>query len=199
MSRLTALAAVLFVSLVASAPGAPIPKHLMRKDPVYYPTKVGTKLVYAGDGIEITKVVTKVEKVDEGTMASTDILTSDGNAIPDSKVLVTPKGLYITERGEVAYDPPWCILRLPHNVGDCWDSVSTRPGGVSIEARMMAGKAERITIPAGEFTAARVDWAIPSDKMNPVATCWFVEGMGLVRFDFVGKSSVLKSFTPGKD
>lgn len=57
-------------------------------------------------------------------------------------------------------------------------------------------------VKAGSFRALRVDYL--SDRTNPLgepvrSTCWYAEGVGLVRMEVPGASVELLSFTPGRD
>jgi len=191
MSRLVIPIPFFFLVVLAPAPAAPIPKHLVETPAVYYPMKVGTKLVYDRNGKEETRLVTNVEKVDKGTMVTTMMVATNGTKSPHMKVLVNEKGLFLAEERGEAYDSPWCIFQTPVKPGSKWDTIVSRNGSEILRGQMTSVKLEKIKTRAGEFTAARVDWEVPGNQIR--SSEWFAPEVGLVRQDEL----VLKSFTPG--
>lgn len=191
MPRLLAVLVVPAV-ILAAAPAAPVPEHLREQAGGYYPAVVGTKLVYDTNGAEETRVVTAVDRVEGGTLVTTEYLRPDGTKAPHMKVKVTAKGLFLAEEGGGAYDPPWCILELPPKAGAKWDTLS---GGRSqVTGSMTAAGLEEVEVPAGKFRAAKVVW---ESGPNP-ATYWYAPQAGLVKLAYGETAVVLKSFTPGK-
>jgi hypothetical protein len=164
----------------------------MQQDPVYWPTKVGTKLVYGVNGVEVTRVIAKVENVQGGMMVTTETVLEDETTCLYMKVLVTPKGLFLTEQAGSVYDPPWCIFRLPHEPGKTCDTTV-------VPSQMKAKKEELVKTPAGEFTAAVVELELNLGGRKTMGRYWYTRGVGFVRYDTPDGSTVLKSFTPGKD
>lgn len=191
MPRLFAALLVPAAVLVA-APAAPVPKDRLLAADGYYPTVVGTKLVYDLGGGEETRVVTAVERAEGGTLVTTMFLQPDGLKTAHMKVKVTAKGLFLAEEGGGAYDPPWCILELPPKAGNKWDTLS---GGRSqVTGSMTAHGIEEVEVPAGTFRAAKVVW---EHGDNP-ATYWYAPQVGLVKLTYGQTAVVLKSYTPGK-
>jgi hypothetical protein len=193
MSRLVIPIPLVFLVVLAPAPAAPIPKHLPQVPAGYYPTKVGTKLVYDRKGVAETRLVTKVEKADGGTMVTTANVAPDGTQSPHMKVLVNEKGLFLAEEHGSAYDSPWCIFQPPLKPGNTWDTIVLRNRNEILRGRMTAVKEEKIKTPAGEFTTGRVDWEIPQSQLT--VSYWYAPQVGLVRQGEL----VLKSFTLGRD
>ena len=193
MSRLVIPILLLILVMFAPAPAAPIPKYLLESTKVYYPTKVGTKLVYDRKGTEETRLVSKVEKVEKGTMVTTIHLAPNGTQSPHMKVLVNEKGLFLAEECGAAYDTAWCIFQPPVKPGTTWETIVSRNGMEVLRGQMTAVKEEKIITPAGEFTTGRVDWVIAQRQL--AVSYWYAPGVGLVRQDEL----VLKSFTPGKE
>ncbi|MBX9623940.1 MAG: hypothetical protein K2X82_09010 [Gemmataceae bacterium] len=189
------LLAVLVVpaAVLAAAPAAPVPKDRLLAADSYYPTVVGTKLVYDIGGGEETRVVTAVERVEGGTLVTTEHLQPDGTKTPHMKVRVTAKGLFLAEEVGGAYDPPWCILELPPKAGSKWDTISG--GRAQVTGSMTAHGVEEVEVPAGTFRAARVDWEL---SPNNVVSYWYAPKAGLVKMTTGGAPVVLKSFTTGK-
>lgn len=188
------IALALFAGLISLAPAlaAPVPKDRMQQNPGYWPTKVGTKLVYDVNGVEVTRVVAKVENVQGGMMVTTETVLEDDTTCLYMKMLVTPKGLFLTEQTGCEYDSPWCIFRLPHETGETWDATV-------VPSQMKAKKEELVKTPAGEFTAAVVELELNLGGRKTMATYWYARGVGIVRCDTPDGSAVLKACIPGKD
>jgi len=197
MSRLLLILFVPFAAVPLAA--APVPKHLFPKDPpLYYPTKVGTKWVYSEDGIERTLVVEAVER-GHGGLAVTVATVDGGGRVAHEKVVVSPGGLarLVTEEGQRE------LLRVPHEKGDTWDYAIGSPELLLAVLTATAAGEENVTVPAGKFVAARVDYELTTpvpQEQKSRWTCWYALGVGLVKMEYDGKVfRALKSFTPGKD
>ncbi|MBX9623939.1 MAG: hypothetical protein K2X82_09005 [Gemmataceae bacterium] len=191
------LLAVLVVPVVlAAAPAAPVPEHIREAAGPYYPTAVGTKLVYALTTGEVADVVTAVERVPGGLLVTTRTCWPDGTEVARGTVRVTAKGLFEVAEGGQEHDPPRCLLELPSRAGRQWDLLRIgRDGRIDHQFAVTAGGIEEVEVPAGRFRAARVDaecWGVP-------ITCWYAPKVGLVRMDLSGGTGrALKSVTPGK-
>jgi hypothetical protein len=59
---------------------------------------------------------------------------------------------------------------------------------------------EVVEVPAGKFTAVRVDSVYSADGEESTMSRWFAPNVGLVKMVHGGgsRTTVLKSFTPGK-
>jgi hypothetical protein len=79
MPRRLVISAVLLLGLLAFAPAAPVPKHLMPKDPpLTFPTTVGTKWVYElPNGSEQTIVISEVKEEKDGAK----VVTMEGTCL----------------------------------------------------------------------------------------------------------------------
>ena len=109
---LVALAAVAFVPGVTPAPAAPVPPDA-RQPQLYYPTTLGTELVYHTGGSPVRHVVSAVERKGGAvTVTLTQILTG-GESIPHEVMVVSDKGLTRTQiSGQAAND-----VELPEDAG----------------------------------------------------------------------------------
>jgi hypothetical protein len=180
-------------------PAAPVPTHLMPRDPpLTFPTSVGTTWVYEGVDSERTVTITAVEVEDDGSkLVTTEYVGNDGKRTPEHVLRVSSAGVFlVSERGQ-PYVKPWCTLKLPYHEGQTWET-NSRYGFEKVDdpGLRRAGLIEKVRVPAGEFSAARVDWERTTNgKTERRATYWFAHGVGLVRLDDDLK---LKSFTPGK-
>jgi hypothetical protein len=192
---LTALAClVVAVSLV---PAAPVPKHLIPKDPpLAIPTRVWTTWVYTGNRDTQTIVISEVKEEKDGAkLVTTEKLDEDGKMTPFVVERISAEGIFIVSEMGQKYDEPWCILKLPHRPGQTWE---TRLRGRDFDAdgTMTAGPLEKVKVPLGEFSAARVDWEFKLNGARRKVTFWYAHGVGLVRQN---ENWELKSFTPGKE
>ena len=198
------------VLFVAVAQSAPVPRHLLPKEPPFpHPTAVGTKWVYEAGRAEETLVLTKAEWKDGAALVT--IETEKGAPVRSQKVLVSAVGWFVVEGGGEAYNAPMPILKLPHRVGQKWDLHLTRGNNrLAFKGWSRATAPGLVKVPAGEFAAVAVksnytvkrvsDGELVND-FSLGTTHWYVSGVGLVRVDEpVGRTQkVLKSFTLGKE
>lgn len=188
------IAVVLSLLGLSLAFAAPVPKHLMKDAPPFYPTTVGTKLVYDSDGREQTRVVAKVEVKDGGTLVTTEAVDADGNRRLFHKALVNAKGVFFTEAYGSTYDPPLEVLRLPFKANARWGGIENRRSG---EVRT-ATKEEIVKVAAGEFKCIRVEAESPNGGGKSIH--WYAAGVFVVKIDYGNNSTlVLKSITSGKN
>jgi hypothetical protein len=207
MNRLLTVAII--APLAALAPAAPVPKAADKPPVYYYPTAVGSKLVYNEPGKEVTYVVTKVEERDKGKtkLVTTARVEKDRN-VPHKTIAVSAAGVAVVWAAGWELDEPVWSLRFMAGPQQAWI------GDLGYEVRV--GGTERVEVPAGAFEAVRVDGRadimgmgfaggrLRGRDLNPRLHCWYAPGIGLVKsvFDF-GRAetqtlSVLTKFTPGK-
>ena len=215
MSRLIVGLTVLAALAGASTTAAPVPVHLMPKEPpLYFPTRVGAKWVYqyGEEGrhgvfgeILLTLSVTAVERTDRGVFVTVTRHEPNGESFLDQKVLVTREGLeYVAgDQGEPV--SPRCVLKIPCVVGEKWKSDRSTEDFVRKWEYTALGT-EEVKVPAGKFTAVGVrtrcvsgrrgDWPL----IGSSADDWYAPGVGVVRVQynpcFTPSSLLLKSFTP---
>jgi hypothetical protein len=190
----TRRAAVVVVAVGCVAVGvehlaaAPVPKHLMPKDPPFnYPATVGSTWVYEfPNGREETIQIAKVEEKDGAKLITTEYVGAGGNRHHMTQSF-SSAGVFLVAEGGRTYPTPWCIFKLPHKEGDTWKTAGH--GG-----DMTAGPMEKVKVGAGEITAARVDWDLGGTPVK----YWYADGIGLVKMEG-GANKGLKSFTRGKE
>lgn len=184
MRRLLAIL-IPFVCGPALVPAAPVPPGADK--PVYYfPTRVGTKWVYDKTGGEgFGKVVTESEEKDgrflvtvkgdvkENPWASQYAVSKDG-------VFKVAHKLNNDDPFE-KYDPPSCLLKLPHKDGNTWETETDK----LFRRKSVAKKVETVKVPAGTFEAIRVE--------GGGVTTWYAPEVGLVK-QYDGTFLELKSF-----
>jgi hypothetical protein len=179
----------LFLAPAPDLPTAPPPREVA----LYFPTKVGSKWVYQRGDTAVTEVVTAVEQKDGGKLVSV-AREEAGKRVPVEKILVSGKGLARVGAGGNDLGYELHLLSLPITPGQKWKFGATEVTVVGFE---------RIEVPAGTFTAVRVEKVVPLGL--PVTfTYWYAPEVGVVRrMTEVGERGkgvveVLKSFTPGK-
>ena len=194
--------------LSSSVPAAPVPTHLMPKEaPTFFPAVVGTRWVYQDAAGDHTWVVSRVEKKDDTRLITVNA-TSSGDKTPrvltfgrsQEEVFLVGGSPFFVQHAEVAYQRPWLLLPTPHKVGDRWDANVIPEGGDRLTGTMRVVGVERMRVPAGTYTATRVDWDY-SFGLGPQnqgrVSYWYANGVGLIQ---VGDPPVwrLKSFELGK-
>ena len=184
------------VTFVPLALAAPVPTHLMPRDPpLTFPTAVGTKWVYElPGGGEQTIVISAVKEEKDGSKLVTMEYEEDGKRAPYQVRRVSDRGIFVLTDGGRKYEEPLCLVKLPHRAGATWDTNLRQVGDTDDQkGRRTAGAFEAIRVPAGRFSAASVKWEIDGGREG---TNWYVNGIGLVK---AGDSMALKSFTVGKE
>jgi hypothetical protein len=195
MSRL--LAALACLTAIPVLVAAPVPAHLMPRDPpLGFPTRVGTTWVYEGNYGKRTIVISAKEEKGEYTLVTTEWVDDAGKRTPHMVTRVSVEGVFLVAEGGQKYENPWCILKLPHREGQTWETRwrYTEKEGYNV-GTMTAGPFEKVRVPAGAVTAARIEWECGAAASGKV-TYWYAHGIGLVKMD---ENMVLKSFAPGKD
>ena len=127
---------------------------------------------------------------------TTEFVLEGGGRTPHMVQAVSGKGVFLVAEGGQEYDAPWCRVMLPHREWQAWETKLTGRG-LGVTNTTTAGPWERVKVPAGEFTAARVEWDFVGGAAGPrKTTFWYAHGIGLVRMNDTMR---LKSFTPGQD
>jgi hypothetical protein len=191
------------VALVAAAP---VPTHLMPKDPpLYHPVQKGTRWVYEGGLHEGTFVISAAEKdeKDKTTVVTIAQVQPGGKEEPYQKLAVSRRGVLWLANPSPLDTPVW-LIKNPVKAGEAWDFQTSGPAVVEGKGTRRVVGVETVEVPAGKFTAVRVEEDFtgifngkPIDRFRQ--TVWFAPGVGIVQSDFEGIKTVLKSFTPGKD
>lgn len=184
------------VAIVSFAFAAPVPTHLMPRDPpLNFPTTVGTKWVYKlANGGEQTIVISAVKEEKDGSKLVTTEYVEDGKRTPHQVKRVSTQGVFVLVDGEQKFEEPLCLVRFPHREGRTWETCHRLVGEMAeSKGRRVAGPFEQIRVPAGTFSVARIEWEL---NAGPKGTNWYANGIGLVKGS---KYMELKSFTPGKE
>jgi hypothetical protein len=190
--------AALLLTLAMLAMAAPRPKDTA-KEPVYFPTTEGTTLVYQVGESEETHVVTKVGEKGGAKIVHVDQIQPGGGMTPLQVVRVSEEGLSLVEEAGKAYYPEWLMLKMPAKPGDKWESKTARLGIGRIEESCTVGTPDKLTLPAGTFTAIPVTSTQTIGQGN-MHQCiyWYVENIGVAKITMNGTTvRELKSVTVG--
>lgn len=179
---------------------APVPKE--RSRPLYFPTQVGARWVYADrTSGEVTEEVTDVEDYEGAKLVTVSRrMAPSGRLVVVQRVAVSEKGLR-----EVNTRPP---TAAPGLVPGRWLlDFSRTPDRRKV--REIPGPwwyafvgYDEVEVPAGTYWAAKV---VPDGGTLSSGAYWYARGVGLVKRTVRSKGKVetvraLKSFTlPGKD
>lgn len=185
------LLAVSLALIAAFLPAAPVPRDAEKA--LYFPIHVGTKWVYDENGKKkFEETVTAVEKKNERylvTVATIDHQAQEATFA--SQYEVSSAGIFKVADGLEApetstkFDPPHCVLKLPHKVGEKWDEGED-------DGPIVAGKMETVKVPAGTFEAIRLD-------RGKRYTWWFAVSYGMVKYRTGDFTYEMKSFTLPKE
>lgn len=193
------------VLLIALGPAGSAPQLKDEPPGDYFPTTVGDKWVtetrYKTHSTEYTEVVTAVEKKDGATIVTIG-REVDGMVGPQlSQVRVTDKGLFRMSFLGSAYDPPYCILKLPLKPGGTWTSEAGSGGAVTSTFKYKAVRAEDVEVPAGKYRAFRIEVDIDTRGRAARSVIWYAPRVGIVKMEHEDGDSgyvrLLKSFRPG--
>ncbi|QEG30925.1 hypothetical protein GobsT_57430 [Gemmata obscuriglobus] len=196
---LTAVFSLAFVLTTGSA--TPVPKEA-DCPAAYYPTKIGTKWSYDCRGVRPRNsgemVVRNVERKGNDTVVTTEF-EDGGQWRVGEKMLVSSRGLFVLERGGSTFDPPVCLLKLPHKPGAQWETV-TKFGDSEIRFKHKALRPELVRVAAGRFEALPVVehmQFVDSDAKLWPNTHWYAPGVGRVKqTNEGGLRYLMESFTP---
>jgi hypothetical protein len=95
---------------------------------------------------------------------------------------VSAEGVFIVSAGDVVFDPPRRVLKLPAKEGDTWDVVEpTKPGEFPRKVKYTTGKEEEVETPAGKFKAVRVEQEDIQGGVVFRTSIWYGRGVGVVK------------------
>jgi hypothetical protein len=176
----------------------------------YFPSKAGDKLVYdVTDGRQSWEWILEVtEARQKGTAVLVTLRgTEGGQRVPvPHQYEVSDKGVYLVAEGDFVLKLPECILSLPFQKGEAWETTYTTRDGDTIKTKRTSADEEDVEVPAGKLRCVRIksEWVVQG--VTYTRTRWdaprygmvkeFVVGKDNVRADYV-RTTVLKSFTPG--
>src|SRR5262245_49448287 len=113
--------AVAFV-LVLPVAAAPTPTDELTIKELKFPTKKGTTWVYKNTSFEVVHLLNRVEKKDGGVVLTIESEEKGARLAPVERLHLSDKGLFKVESLGKKLDEPRCLLKLPHKVGQKWDS-----------------------------------------------------------------------------
>jgi hypothetical protein len=190
----------LAVLIVVTFPSFSAPA-LKGKSDLYYPIKVGDKLVYEftreGEAsIERTITITASEEKEGEWIVTTEHFPAE---VSNGKLRISKKGVFQIEMTGTVLEPPVPVLQLPAKVGDTWEVIGIK--SIPTHTNKVMGE-EEVNVPAGKYKAIRIDTTIPLDPKPITFSYWHAPGVGVVKFASTSGqkeyTQVLKSFTPGK-
>jgi hypothetical protein len=149
--------------------------------------------------IEFSEHVTAVSDTRSG--AKLVAVTADepySKKLPTRKYEVSDRGVFSVYENNGVVRPQfprlWCELKLPHKDGQTW--VVGAPADTTVTAR----GPERVEVPAGVFSAIRVEYR-SGQHPDPQVTRYMAPRVGMVKTVYRQEERgivVLKSFTHGK-
>ena len=185
---------------VAAGVAAPVPKDLA--PPTYFPSALGTKWEYAHDGekeLALEVEVTKVEVEDGGRVVLLE--QTGGPKVRDypERYRLGPDGVQMLTAIDKDITPPRLDLRPKPKADDEWDGPHEW-SGTNYTCNTKVGAAEKVTVPAGTYTALPHTQSYTNFQPPQVWTAWHAPGVGRVKFvNYQGQGYVLLKFTPGNE
>ncbi|HJZ90194.1 MAG TPA: hypothetical protein VKE40_04935 [Gemmataceae bacterium] len=183
-----------------SAPGPKDPPAI----PDYYPTTVGTRLVYDLDNGD-SELALRIVAVEEKGAEKVVTVEQRGATrwLAFEQISISEKGLREVEHfGQVS--EPWYLLKFPIKAGDKWDvEWSQKPGIDGKKGTVTVIDEEEVTVPAGKFKAVKVERVYTEENGKALdkpfkVSVWFAKGIGRVKVvPTEGSKLALKSFVPG--
>lgn len=198
-------AAALTITLLA-LPAVPAPRAKEEPPrPDYYPTEVGTRLVYDMDDGK-GELILRVADVEEKDGAKVVTIEQRGTTrwLPFERVSISERGLLRVEYFGYTIEPMY-LLKFPVKAGDKWDFSYSRQGALTgwKGTDTVIGE-EEVTVPAGKFKAIKLEGVATEEDGKPrekpqKSTTWFAKGVGRVKVvNSDGAALALRSFTRGK-
>ncbi|VTR93276.1 : DUF3108 [Gemmata massiliana] len=192
-------------ALIGLAPAAPVPKHLMPNEPLYYAVRQGTRWVYTDYGADYEYEATEVQPLVSGATVLTLTQIDGDHKRPYRKIEVSARGVVWLETGGSAFDTPVCVLRCPIKPGNEWSFTSSGADHIApARGTMKVAGTEEVKVPAGAFTAVRVEEKRTllldngKPKLTYHVTSWYAPNVGQIKWASEKSERVLKSFAPGK-
>jgi len=188
------------------APAAPVPTHLLPKDPpLFQPIRKGAEWVYEGGGRTFTLSVTATERDEksEATVITISQPLKGGKEVRVQKLAVSRRGILWLENSSGSYDTPYWLLKAPVRPKEEWAFTTSGPGIANAKGTMTVAGVEDVQVPAGKFSAVRVEQKVTVIGTGGVPdfdfsqTFWYAPDVGLVKWVCGEAGSVLKEFTPG--
>ncbi len=202
MPRLCAVLSVP-VLLVGLSQAAPIPPDASPAPALFFPTRLGDRMVHSVGGHDYTTVVSEVEEAGAGRRVTVRYELPDARTAHQTTVEVSPKGiLELSSSGRQLPDPVW-ELKLSPQADATWGGkwpLFRGPGDCAFaQQEYTATGWETIEVPAGKFRTIRVERDSRLDGVSRPSTHWYAAGLGCVKWRADTSESVLTSFTPGKE
>ncbi|BFM39112.1 hypothetical protein [Synechocystis sp. LKSZ1] len=182
---LGALASLTAIALPPRVEGRPTPPP-----PDYYPLPLEAWWKYqsttsAGQKSEFTVKVLQAEKQNDGTSwIKTEVQSGSQFFVwyskPKGQVL-EHKTLYPQNNLTNLYEPVKLFLKNPLTKGDRWNWKGTGMMGVAIEETSQVVGAEEVVVPAGKFSAMKVETTVIQAGTEMKRTQWFANQVGMVK------------------
>lgn len=187
-------------ALAVAVTAAPVPKELVAR--TYCPTALGSKWEYALEGEKDVALAVEVTKVTVKDGVRTVRLEQTGGRksrdYPEELIL-DGKGVHLSVAADREIVPPRLDQKAVPKAGDEWEGPHEWRG-MKYTCTTTVGGAEKITVPAGTFTALPHTQNYHNFDPPQVWTAWYAPGVGRVKFkDYENKVHVLVKFTPGKE
>ena len=170
-----------------------------------YPMAKGTKWEYelnaGGQKLEATQEVTEIAEAKKGERSVATITSNVAGQKLTEEMSSDDKGVYRHAMNGEKLEAPVQAIKYPTKAGTKW-SEKIKIQGQTVDASFEQKDAEKVKVPAGEYTAHPVEMVIKAMGQTITATNWYADGVGIVKQEMnLGQISVtmeLKKYTAGK-
>ncbi len=111
-------------------------------------------------------------------------------------VSVCPEGVRLHRSKGVALGTPVVLFKFPLRKGDRWTGEAKAETGAIRYSFSNEGE-EEIEVPAGRFTAWRIDWAMEQGTSATSGRSWLARGVGPVKEAYASGGSLSLARSPG--
>jgi hypothetical protein len=176
-------AAFLLVLLTVASSASPQEAGGKKATPDYYPLQEGTKWHYrvevAGQTVQVTNQIAKVEKIDGQPLARLETVVK-GQVSASEHLRTNAQGIFRHRYNGIDVQPPLCLLKYPVKDGETW-STDIKIGGMQLKVMCRTGRAEEVQVPAGKFKAVTSDVETEVMGIKVTTKYWFAPGVGVVK------------------
>jgi hypothetical protein len=172
----------------------------------FYPLKKGTEWEYTAGATALTVKVVKHEMKGTYMTARLEALV-DGRVVLTENLNVAKDAVLRVAANDILASKPTIVLKLPPKAGDKW-KIDADVDREKLEGELASeAVAEKIKVPAGEFTAVKVGGtfvttAASGEKQEISLSTWYADGTGPVKIIIKTQGTEmtldLKKYTAGK-
>jgi hypothetical protein len=187
MSKARTLAAITLAALAFGSSAAARKPKPAKPEADYFPLRVGDMWTYRNSesGGYTFKVVSEEPQQSAPTRyvveVSSELVIQNVFSKPVGWVLLHSENYPEHEGLKATYEPPKQYLQNPLVAGQKWEWTGKDPTQVEHHESSRVVGFENLTVAAGKFRAMKVVTEIGGGAIPMTKTCWYADGVGLVK------------------